>query len=199
MVRIKDLTGQKFGRLTVIKKVGSNKYNRTLWLCKCECGNETITNALSLKTGNTKSCGCLQKKHISQLGKASATHGLHNTRIYRIWKNIHQRCYNSNSPAYKYYGARGIKMCEEWNNNFLNFYDWSMQNEYTDSLTIDRIDVNKGYEPSNCRWITQAKQMRNTRTNKFITFNNETHCIAEWAEILKIKPYDVRKMLCKLS
>ena len=110
-------------------------------------------------------------------------HGLKKTRLYGIWLQIKNRCFNSNTGRYKDYGGRGITMCEEWRNNFQTFYDWSMSHGYSDELTIDRIDNNGNYEPSNCRWVTVKIQNRNARSNHLITYKGETHCITDWADI----------------
>lgn len=178
MGKFKDITGQRFGRLTVLYQLHNTK-GRTKWLCICECGNlvEVITN--SLRQGLTKSCGCLNREIVTKHGKS-------NTKMYNAWRHITQRCYNENCKAYKHYGARGITMCDEWKDSFQAFYDWSMANGYADNLTIDRIDNNKGYEPSNCRWITMKQQERNKRNNRQFTYNGETHCITEWCEMLGI-------------
>lgn len=114
-------------------------------------------------------------------------HGLRQTRIYGIWNGMLQRCYNPNRPKYKDYGARGIGVCEEWRHNFKAFYDWAMANGYNDNLTIDRKNNDKGYEPSNCRWITIADQSYNKSTSKYITYRGETRTVAEWAKIKNIK------------
>lgn len=114
------------------------------------------------------------------------THGKSNTRLYRIYKTIKTRCYNSNSKSYNDYGGRGVKVCNEWLNDFNTFYDWAMSNGYNDNLTIDRIDVNGDYEPSNCRWATPKQQANNTRRNNYITYKNKTYTITQWGEILNI-------------
>lgn len=184
-----DLTGQRFGRLTVIKRVKNNKDNRAQWLCECDCGNKKHIIGKSLRKGKTKSCGCLQKEKAKTINKK---HGMRYTRLNKIWNSMKQRCCNANDNAYKYYGGRGIRVCDEWldkENGFINFYDWSMNNGYQDNLTIDRIDVNGNYEPSNCRWINMKQQSNNRRDNHNITYNNETHTIAEWSEILNINRY----------
>lgn len=107
-------------------------------------------------------------------------------RIYKIWKNIKSRCFNSDDKDYKNYGKRGIRVCKEWLNDFMSFYNWAVSNSYSEELTIDRIDFNGDYEPPNCRWANPKQQARNRRNNRYITYNNETHCIAEWAEIVNI-------------
>lgn len=176
-----DLTGEKYGRLTVIKKA-YKKDKFTYWLCECDCGNYTTVERGNLRSGHTKSCGCLQK----EMHKAP-NHLLRKHRLYNIWTLMKTRCYNPNSKLYKYYGKRNIKVCEEWKNNIKIFYDWAMANGYQDNLTIDRIDVNGNYEPSNCRWVSRKTQSRNLRSNITYTYNNETHCISEWAEIYNIR------------
>jgi hypothetical protein len=185
---LNDLSGKKFGRVTVIKRV-ENKNNHVAYLCKCDCGNEFITLSQHLVSGCTKSCGCLNREKASKrMAKMSKTHGFSHTRLYEIWKNMRGRCLREYSTAYNAYGGRGIKICKEWD-DFQTFHDWACANGYSDELTIDRIDVNGNYEPSNCRWATYEQQANNRRNNHLITYNNETHTIAEWSRITDIK-YD---------
>ena len=176
--KYEDLTGKKFGRLTVIKKVENDKRQRTRWLCKCDCGNEIIVDRTNLSINKTKtvSCGCWKKELITK-------HSKYKTSIYNAYISMKQRCYNTKNPAYKYYGKRGISICNEWLDNFENFNRWSIENGYRKGLSIDRIDVNGNYEPKNCRWVNSQVQMNNTRNNHYITYNNETHSIADWARI----------------
>lgn len=122
-------------------------------------------------------------------------HGLRHTRIYGIWLQMKNRCYNTKTERFKDYGGRGIIICEEWRNNFKSFYDWSMSNGYKDGLTIDRINNNGNYEPKNCRWVEIKTQNRNARSNHLITYKNETHCISEWAEITGISRYVITNRL----
>ena len=124
-------------------------------------------------------------------------HGLSNTRIFNIWNNMQQRCYNPNNPRFSYYGARGITICDEWKNDFKSFYDWSMENGYQDNLTIDRIDVNGDYEPSNCRWCTMEQQSNNRRNNHYITYNNKKQTLTEWCNELNIKPDFIQRRIKK--
>lgn len=199
-----DLTGQKFNRLTAIKYLGSSK-----WLCKCDCGNETIVHTQKLKSGHTKSCGCLQKeiagKTWSETGKKygkingykyikfkTLLYDEKYKRLKRIYDAMKGRCKNKNS----YCGRKNISICKEWLNSFETFYNWAINNGYQNSLTIDRIDNNGDYKPSNCRWITIEEQQRNKSNNHFITYNNETHCISEWCRILKLSYRKVRDILC---
>lgn len=174
-----DLTGKRYGRLTVVKRVYKDEKKNSYWLCKCDCGNETIVIAANLKSGQSKSCGCLRKE-------VSTTHGKGGTRLYHIYKSMKNRTTNPNYKEYKYYGGRGIKICDEWLNDFEKFYDWSVSNGYKDDLTIDRIDVNGNYSPCNCRWVTMKEQQNNRRNNHIITYHGETHTVKQWAEKLEI-------------
>lgn len=184
-----DLKGKKFNKLTVID-FAYNKNKRTYWKCQCDCGNITIVEAYKLKIGHTKACGCLGEYNRKYLYKHSIKHQMMNTRLYRIWQNMKRRCDTPSTDSYKNYGARGIKVCEEWldkEKGFLNFYNWAISNGYKENLTIDRINVNGNYEPSNCRWVSNKEQANNKRNNHFIEYNGEKHTIAEWSRIFKIK------------
>ena len=186
MGKFVDLTGQKFGRLSVVKRVESVKKGRgAYWFCKCDCGNEVVVRTGNLK-GTTKSCGCLHKELSRQKCLNEAKHNMSHTRLYKIWVGIKTRCYNKNSKEYKYYGGRGIKMCNEWENDFLNFYKWAISNGYDNDLSIDRIDNNGSYNPNNCRWANDIEQANNTRNNHYYTINGVTHSIADWLRIFKI-------------
>lgn len=178
--KFKDISGQKFGRLTALHRLYNLK-GHTKWLCVCECGNLAEVFITNLTSGDTNSCGCLQKESVVE---RFTKHGKRYTRLYRILNGMKNRCYNKTVPQYPNYGGRGIKVCDEWLNDFEAFYTWSKDNGYSDNLSIDRIDVNGNYEPNNCRWVTQKQQMRNTRVNKCFTYKGETHCLKEWCEIL---------------
>ena len=187
MGTFQDLTGQKFGRLTVLEYKGNSK-----WLCKCDCGNIRIVRAYDMKIAKTISCGCYNKEHSKNL------HTIHNcakTKIYNTWCNMKSRCYNKNNERYKIYGARGITVCQEWLDDFINFYNWAMANGYSDELSIDRIDVNGNYEPSNCRWANIELQSNNKRSNRFYTFNNETLTLKQWSIKLHINYFTLQKRL----
>lgn len=175
---IEDLKGKRYGRLTVVERA-ETKNRKTYWKCKCDCGATIKVNTANLNNGHTKSCGCLQKEKVT-------THGKKNTKLYKVWASMKARCDNSSHKAYENYGGRGITVCDEWKNDFINFYNWAMENGYQDGLTIDRKDNNGNYEPLNCRWSTQKEQNNNTRRNQYIEFDGECHTIAEWAEIKKI-------------
>lgn len=177
-----DLTGRRFGRLTVIEEGGRDNFRQALWKCKCDCGNEVDVRGYSLRVGNTQSCGCLQKEKNLEL---RTTHGQCHSRLYNIWCGIRNRCSLPSTSCYKYYGARGIKVCEEWN-DFPVFMEWALSHGYADNLTIDRIDIDGNYCPENCRWITIQEQQRNKRSNHYIEFNGERKTLKEWADSIGI-------------
>ena len=174
-----NLIGERFGRLVVIERAGTDASGHTAWKCKCDCGNEKIARGSHLKVGYIKSCGCLV---IDTLRDNSTKHGLEHTRIYRIWQGMRLRCYNEKSNRFHRYGGRGITICDEWKNNIQSFYDWAMSSGYREDLTIDRIDNDKGYSPENCRWVTIKEQMNHTSKNRHMTINGVKKTIAEWAE-----------------
>ena len=163
MSKINDLTSKKFGRLKVIKYYGSNKNGRALWLCKCSCGNERVVLGNSLLNKSTFSCGCYNKEHSKNI---HTKHSLSYTKLYKVWQGMKTRCYNPNFMYYCNYGGREIAICKEWKDNFSKFYKWAIENGYREGLTIDRINNDGNYEPSNCRWITRAEQNRNQRKTR---------------------------------
>lgn len=188
---VKDLTGKKFGMLTAIKRVEDKIYSSgrhsVMWLCKCECGNEKIIARGALVKGETKSCGCLKGEN----------HKMSNTRIYEIWQGMIRRCNNPQRNEYKNYGGRGIKVCDEWEKSFIAFRDWALTNGYSDTLTIERKDVNGNYEPENCIWATKKEQANNRRDNKFLTYNGKTQTISQWAKELNIHENTLRDRIQK--
>lgn len=186
----KELTGQRFGRLVVIERIGSRCGN-ALWKCRCNCGNifETITSCLL--SGSTKSCGCLKNDVIKEV---HTTHGMTHARIYHTWQGMHQRCNNSKLIGYKNYGGRGICVCKEWS-EFIPFYNWAMKNGYNEALTIDRIDNSKGYSPFNCKFSTVKEQSNNRRSNVWYEYKGEKKSMTQWSDIYGM-PY--HRLLCRL-
>jgi len=182
-----DVTGQRFGRLQVLKYVGNNRYE-----CICDCGNITYATGPNLRSGATKSCGCLA---IEIASNQLRTHGYSKDRLYNVWKGMRQRCYNEHNHAYHNYGGRGIHICEEWYDDYVAFRDWALNNGYRDGLSIDRKNNNGPYAPYNCRWATPVEQGRNTRSNVLIEHDGETHCIEEWAEITGLHPETIRRRI----
>lgn len=184
MSKLKDLTGQPFGRLLVLERAKNTKYGAAQWLCKCSCPKhkEIVVSSRNLITGHTQSCGCWRKEQVS---KKQKTHGMSRTRIYKIWCGIKTRCYDTKTPRYKDYGGRGITVCKEWH-TFEEFYTWSMFNGYQENLSLDRIDNDKGYSPKNCRWVTAKEQANNTRQNRVQFYKGKLYTIAELSDITGI-------------
>lgn len=178
-MKFEDLSGQRFGHLVVIERAERNpKSPSTRWICLCDCGKHTIAYSFQLKNDQKRSCGC---SRVADQRQSVSKHGGRNTRLYRTWANMKQRTENPNHIAYPNYGGRGIKVCDEWKSSFENFRDWALKAGYTDDLTIDRIDVNGNYEPSNCRWLTKQEQNRNQRSNVIIEYNGVRQTMSEWA------------------
>ena len=200
-----DLTGKRFGRLVVLEQaeyhIDKKGRKIRMWKCKCDCGNETIVRHGGLQSGKTTSCGCFHKEIVGSLNR---THGLSANcgRLYPLWKSIKYRCYNINSKDYANYGGRGIVMCNEWKNDFLAFHDWAIANGYKEEktdkglniLTIDRIDVNGNYEPSNCRFVTNDVQAKNKRDT--ITDEERYRICPVCGKIFEIKQISSTKTTC---
>lgn len=184
-----DLTGQDFGRLRVVKHAGTTADGHALWLCQCTCGKEVFVSGNALRRGNTKSCGCYNRDvSTARIVAKNTTHGGTGTRLFRIWSNMKTRCYNPNAINYDNYGGRGITVCDEWRDDFTTFREWALANGYTNSLTLDRIDNDRGYSPDNCRWATIKEQMNNRRSNTVVSYGGEAHTVTEWAAIIGIAP-----------
>lgn len=180
MSRYINLTGQVFGRLTVLEQAGRTKQGAVKWKCLCECGTQVIVSRNNLRSGTSQSCGCLQRELQSERAR---THGLSHTRTYRIWFEMQRRCGDRGHHAYKDYGGRGITVCERWQSFGAFLEDMG---EAPKGLSLDRRDNDRGYSPENCRWATQTVQCRNKRNNRLLTFEGKTQCSKAWAEELKI-------------
>ena len=197
-----EMKGKRFGRYVVLRYVGENKAHESLWECKCDCGNIRVVPGVRLRKGGALSCGCY---HRDEMVNRLTSHGLSESRIYDIWKELKQRCTNESNIKYKYYGEKGITVCDEWANSFISFYNWSIENGYNESLTIDRIDSNKGYNPSNCRWVSYKVQNNNKGNNVRIEMDGVVKTISEWCECYNVpfrrvsdrirKGWDLRKAL----
>ena len=183
MSKLIDLTGQKFGCWTVLSRAKNSLQGHSRWLCECDCGTQRVVLGNSLRRGESTNCGCVAKE---KLRKINTKHNKKRHPLYSVWIGMKKRCLNKNDHAYMYYGGRGVTIHNEWINHFQSFYNWAIKNGYKRNLTLDRIDVNGNYEPSNCRWTDKKTQARNRRSNFNITYNNETKCLTEWSEILGI-------------
>lgn len=169
---MENYIGKKYGRMTILEVVGQTKNYEKLVRCKCDCGNEKVVRLALLKNGHTKSCGCFNSekssRHMKRLHDKGmvphVVHGKSETALYRVWASMKARCLNPDEPAYPNYGGRGITVCEEWRDSFTAFYDWAIK-DYRKGLTLDRMNVNGGYSPDNCRWVTRKEQARNKRNN----------------------------------
>ena len=168
MSRRIDLTGKRFGSLQVISEATPAKNGNLRWRCLCDCGGYAIAQGVNLRTGHTKSCGCFSKAAASE---RFSTHRESKTRLYKIYKKMKHRCLNSNNPRFDRYGGRGIAVCDEWLNDFGSFREWALSNDYSDDLSIDRINNNGNYEPSNCRWADSVTQNRNSSASKLADYS----------------------------
>ena len=185
MSTFKDLTNRNFGRLHVKHRDLTSKY--TKWVCEFDCGKITSVRSCHLLSGAVISCGCLSAENTSIRNHNQKTiHGLRGTRLYSIWHSMKQRCYDTSRSDYDRYGGRGITVCDEWKEDFKSFYDWSISHGYSDNLTIDRKDNDKGYSPENCQWVTRLEQTINRRNTINITVGDLTHTITEWCSILNV-------------
>lgn len=188
--KIEIKAGERFGRLTAIKEVEHGRRDRK-FLCQCDCGNQKIVAFHGLRYGHTKSCGCYRKESLSN---AYTTHGESKTRLYGVWTEMKRRCFKEKDKRYKYYGARGITVCDEWL-QYEGFRDWALLNGYKKNLSIERINVDGNYTPANCTWITQAQQTRNMRSNVVLAIGGFAGCLSEVARHFGIKPGTLRSRL----
>lgn len=175
------IAGEKFNKLTVLNKTNEKANKTYLWLCECECGNLTKVKKWNITSGNTRSCGCLKVESIKKVGQQNISHGMRYTKIYKIWESMKRRCNNEKAERYASYGGRGITYCEEWE-KFDGFYEWVKESGYKEGLSIDRIDVDGNYEPSNCRWVTLEQQSFNKTNSRKVHYKDKELTIAELAK-----------------
>ena len=196
------MIGMKIGRLSVFEYAGTDKNRKAYWICRCDCGKDTVVEGSRLRNGTTNSCGCLQKETASAIAmryNSSDSYSAPNRRIHgenkkplhRVWCQIRSRCRNKEN---RYYGGRGIKVCKEWDEDYIAFRAWALKNGYQDGLEIDRIDVNGDYCPDNCRWVTRKEQVRNRRNTVKLTIGTETKPLIQWCEE---KGFDYRLAICR--
>lgn len=191
MGKVQNISGNKYGKLTVISFAGLSLDKHATWLCKCDCGVEKIIRANKLKMGYTKSCGCLLgESHLESSLKRKKS------KEYRTWQHMKSRCHNPNTSGFENYGGRGIIVCAEWRNSYLTFLR-DMGRSPSEYHSIDRIDNNGNYEPSNCKWATRSEQNSNTRRTRFIRYKGEEKTITQWSEELKINRTTLSRMIKK--
>ena len=175
MAFAKDRTGERFGRLVAVARVGASKSRNVRWLCRCDCGSDVTVSSSALVAGATRSCGCLRTDLASERKK---THGLSGTRAFKAWDNARRRCYQPKDKRFPKYGGRGIGMCQRWRDDFASFYE--DMGECPPGMTIERIDVDGDYEPSNCKWADRNEQAMNRRSRVQMELNGEKLCLAEY-------------------
>ena len=192
-----NLLNKSFGRWKVINFIKSRDAGGcVMWLCQCDCGTVRSVSGAALRNGASKSCGCFQKEIASKnMKKLSTKHGKNETRLHIVWTHMKSRCNSHYDKSYHNYGGRGIYICDAWNNDFLSFEDWALNNGYRNGLSIDRIDNNGPYAPENCRWVNNYIQANNKRNNHLITINRIKKTVSQWAVISGINPYCIYKRL----
>lgn len=183
---MKDISGQRFGRLTAIAPTGKKAGSVIIWRCVCDCGGDCEANGSSMRRGHKNSCGCLAREVNILAGKragtARITHGMSRTPICSTYRTMKDRCYNPRNHKYHRYGARGIVMCESWRDDPQTFFDWASAHGYSKGLTIDRIDNDGPYSPENCRWATAAVQNMNKNTTAYLTVGGVRKTVQDWAQ-----------------
>ena len=187
MGKYMDLAGQRFGRLTVVEYVGRTRHGHVVWKCACECGGSSTPTTQSLRCGHARSCGCIASEKASKMGRAKRTHGMSKSREYAAWARAIGRCSREDDKAYRYYGGRGIRVCDEWQDSFEAFFA-HIGPRPSSAHTLDRIDVNGNYEPGNVKWSTITEQLRNTTKTFWVDFRGKRMSLAEVAEVTGV-PY----------
>ncbi len=194
IVPVQDFIGRRFGRLVVLSFIGlrqaGTKNRRRFWECLCDCGEIIERHTQCLTSGNTKSCGCL-KRHQDKSRKRPIKHGMNGTSEYHCWQGMLARCHNTNHRVYHYYGARGILVCQRWQDSFQNFID-DLGRKPSPKHTLERIDNNLGYSPENCCWATMKEQSQNKRNSRLITHGGKTMCFHAWEQALNFSPGLIR-------
>lgn len=184
-----EMVGKRFGMITVLERSENEIDGTARWKCVCDCGKIFTTRGTRLRAGKAMSCGCYG---ASILSRKTKKHGMSNTRIYHTWNSMLERCYKEDGKSYKFYGAKGVEVCDQWK-DFLSFYDWAVNNGYKEDLTIERIDCTGNYEPDNCKFISKKEQARNTRSNIRITTSDGYMTAAEVSRMLNVCPSTIEK------
>lgn len=193
MSAFKDISNQRFGRLVALRAIRDEQRARFLWECQCDCGGTKLVLSNRLKSGEVRSCGCLRTEAAKRAGAANVTHGMTNTKVFRIWVGMHSRCTNPKETGYENYGGRGIRVCDRWQ-SFEAFLS-DMGEPPSSRHQIDRERVNENYEPGNCRWATPKENCRNRRNNRIIEFDGKSLCITEWASRIGVTHQALRRRI----
>lgn len=188
----RDLIGKRFGNLVVTRKLKVNSHRETEWLCICDCGNEYISTSNRLTTGKTTQC---RECSFKQIAVSNTKHGCEPKRLWQTYQNMKTRCNNENYILYSRYGGRGIKVCDEWERSFSSFKEWAFKSGYSDELTLDRIDNDKGYSPENCKWSTVREQANNRHTNRILVLNGVSDTMANWSRKINIPYWVIQERL----
>lgn len=195
-----DLLGRRFERLIVVAYEGTRKrdakHSDTIWVCKCDCGNEATVTGSLLTMRTTRSCGCLKIECSIRQGHANAKHQMSGTREHQAWVALKARCLNPSNAGWVNYGGRGISVCQEWLNSFEAFYR-DMGPRPGPGYSIDRRDNERGYEPSNCFWATSKEQTRNRRSNRWLEIDGFRRTLSEWCELYNVRLPMVRQRILK--
>lgn len=209
MTKMRDYTGERYGKLTVLEYVGTKRYRNgraTQWLCQCDCGNKTVVGSVSLKTGNTVSCGCHRRELSSKrMIERNKTHGItigseEDKRLYRLWAAIKRRCYYEKCVGYHNYGGRGVRMCDEWKNEAAKFVEWCKSHGYKKGLEIDRINNNGNYEPNNCQFISKVENEKKKRNTIWLTIDGISKVCADWNRLMeKPEKYYIQRIYRKMG
>lgn len=209
MTKMRDYTGERYGKLTVLEYVGTKRYRNgraTQWLCQCDCGNKTVVDSVSLKTGNTVSCGCHRRELSSKrMIERNKTHGItigseEDKRLYRLWAAIKRRCYYEKCVGYHNYGGRGVRMCDEWKNEAAKFVEWCKSHGYKKGLEIDRINNNGNYEPNNCQFISKVENEKKKRNTIWLTIDGISKVCADWNRLMeKPEKYYIQRIYRKMG
>lgn len=200
MAHFNDLSGNRYDMLLVLHRVENSLDGYVQYLCLCDCGNTKVIKGHNLSNGKTHSCGCMKKKMMAEKQFKHGDAGTHHSassRLYRIWQGMINRCTRQKFRQWKDYGGRGITVCDEWINDYSVFKEWAIQNGYSDDLTIDRINNDGNYEPTNCRWVSMKHQMNNKSNNHLINYNGCTKTLTEWAEELGIPRHTLSERINK--
>lgn len=189
-----DLLGQRFGKLTVIQLLPDRSHKEKHWLCECDCGSKYVAKSSSLVHGLTTQC---HKCAMAQVGVSNTKHGCEPRKLHEAYNNMLTRCYNSNYFLFRRYGGRGIKVCDDWRESYINFRDWALVNGWEPGLSLDRIDNNKDYCPENCTWSTVIEQANNRSNNRYLAYRGETDTMANWSRRTGIPYWELQRRLDK--